>query len=116
MTRRVIREKEGGEQEEGRSDRHPRGFLPLPALPLLSPPPPSPLLPVSSAQGLRYVRARTRHLSRSQVEEQWLLPELTPRASPLLRRAAPLRGPQLQGAQAPGSQTDGVASHCAQTC
>ena len=36
-----------------------------------------------------------------------------PRASPLLRRAAPLRRPQLQGAQAPGSQTDGVASHCA---
>ena len=40
-------------------------------------------------------------------------PKLTPRASPLLRRAAPLRGPRLQGAQAPGSQTDGVASHCA---
>ncbi len=36
-------------------------------------------------------------------------------APPLLRRAAPLRRPQPQGAQAPGSQTSVVASHCAQT-
>ncbi len=37
MTRRVIREK-GGEQKELRNDGRPRGFPPLPALPLLPPP------------------------------------------------------------------------------